>query len=100
MCMTDIEEIRGQIDRVEASIEKRPGDAQAELEALMVGIGKLIAERQTNAQQLLRNEDFVGPPISSLRTAYCSSAVRACSWSFENRCADGGSMTSSDKDSS
>lgn len=58
--MTDIEEIRTRLDQIDASIDQRPGDAQAELEAVLPTIGEIIAERQTDAQQWVRNEDFAG----------------------------------------
>lgn len=58
--MTDIETIRERIERIEASIDERPGDAQAELETVIPEIGETIAERQVDARQLLRNEDFAG----------------------------------------
>jgi predicted nucleic acid-binding Zn-ribbon protein len=58
--MSDIEEIRERLDRIEETIGERPGDAQAELEALTPEIGELIAERQTNARRSMADEDFVG----------------------------------------
>lgn len=58
--MTDIETIRERIERIEASIDERPGDAQGELEPVIPEIGETIAERQVAARQLLRNEDLAG----------------------------------------
>lgn len=58
--MTDIDEIRKRIERIEASIDERPGGAQDELETVLPEIGETIAERQVDARQLMRNEDFAG----------------------------------------
>lgn len=48
------------LDQIEASVDDQPGDAQAELEAVIPAIGQLIEERQADARQLMRNEDFAG----------------------------------------
>lgn len=58
--MSDIEEVRERLDRIEETIDRRPGDAQAELEDVTPEIGETVAERQADARRLLANEDFVG----------------------------------------
>lgn len=58
--MPDFDAVSTHLDELEASINDRPGAAQAELEELLPGIGEVIVERQGEAVQLLRNEDFAG----------------------------------------
>lgn len=58
--MTDVEEVSDRLERIERSLDQRPGDAQTELEAVLPAIGETITTRQVGAQQLVRNEDFVG----------------------------------------
>lgn len=58
--MPDFDEMSARLDDIEASTNQRPGAAQAELEALLPRIGEVIVERQGEAVQLLRNEDFAG----------------------------------------
>lgn len=58
--MTAFEEFQDRIERIEASMDERPGDAQGELETVILELGETIAERQVEARQLMRNEDFAG----------------------------------------